>query len=77
MEDILQAQNLELVTLVGDATHITVWRKLRVVVMRYSSGRRYVYRKLMVTALSNLERALAERGWRLQIGNACRTVWTP
>ena len=69
--------NLQLIGVLGPATHVTVWRRLRRVVMRYSDGRRTTHKGVLHAAINALEHDLAELGWRLELSNECRSEWTP
>ena len=72
----MNAANLNLIEVVGPATHVTVWRRLQRVVVRYSDGKRTVHTKVLWSAINALERALAVAGWRMQVANTCRSEWS-
>lgn len=73
----MSAANMQLIEVVGPATHVTVWRNIRRVVMQYSDGRRTTHTHVLHSAINALESDLAKMGWRLQLANTCRTEWTP
>jgi len=72
----MNAANLNLIGVTGPATHVTVWRRLQRVAMRYSDGQRTVHTKVLWSAINALERDLAAAGWRMQIANTCRSEWS-
>jgi hypothetical protein len=69
--------NMQLIGVVGPATRVTVWRRMRRVVMWYAGGRRTIHKDVLWRAINDLEHDLAAGGWRLVIGNGCRSEWTP
>lgn len=73
----MSVAQMELMGVVGPATRVTVWRRLRRVVMWYSDGKRTVHKDVLWCAINALEHDLADLGWRLQLSNGCRTEWKP
>lgn len=73
----MSVAQMQLMGVVGPATRVTVWRRLRRVVMWYSDGKRTVHKDVLWRAINALEHDLAELGWRLHLSNGCRTEWQP
>ena len=71
----LKARNRDLASVVGDAVQITVWRRLRRVVMRYAAVGPSAYARVDLETINRLEMALAGSGWTMHIDNSCRTEW--
>ena len=69
------AENRELVGILGDAVEVTVWRRLRRVVMSYGLHGRTVHTHLSWSTINRLEKDIADLGWSMKLENGCRTVW--
>lgn len=60
----------------GTPTQVTVWRRLRRVVMRYGAGRVSVHRNVTWPLMNDLECDLAAAGYGIGLHNTCRTTWS-
>ena len=72
----VKAENRQLFGVLGAASHVTVWRRLRLVVMRYAGGHRTTHRGVSGATVNALEADLLAAGWTPQLSNTCRTEWT-
>ena len=67
--------NITIVGFLGEASAVTVWRRLRRVRITHSARRHTMHTAVGWGIINALERDLSAAGWHMKISNGCRTEW--